>query len=198
MGLKPPECALCSLSGRVHFLLLNKSTKVLSLNCKNWCFIINTRFSFALLSVLVVLVRPCRSRLVGVWPRRHLFVLMIPCCFFSCQALFLKCFDLKGVSVRSEWVRRRSSYCSCVESTLLFCFASCSPGKMVVSLPSTSLVQKGWWEFNTGSLLHLVLQDDRGLHKCLSLCLVETSVPEMNLQVFCMWVDVWGVSTMFH
>ena len=118
--------------------------------------------------------------LTGVWLRRRLFILMIP--FFSCRALFLKRFDLKGVSVRGERVSRSSSSCCHVESTLLLCFASCPPGKWAVSLPSASLVQKARWEFSSLLSLHLVLQGDGGLHKGPSLCLVQGS--EMSFQFF--------------
>lgn len=150
-----------------------------------------------LLFLLSLLVNPASSlsRPMGVWPRRQLFVLRILCWFFFlCQA-----FDVKGVSVRSERLSKRSSYFPVWRAcTLVLCFAPRPPSKMVVSLPSTSLVQTAWWEFN--SLLSFAPSSAGWWGSSYaSLSLPSGGISSRNeLSGFCLSVSIWGVLAVFH
>lgn len=108
---------------------------------------------------------------------------------------FHQCFVLKDESVRSEQANSRSATEALwTASTWVLCFASHAPGKMIVSSPSISLVQK--MEVGVAISCSLAPQSVRWWVQ-VSLSLPSGGDSLRSELSFCLLVGVWGVSGVF-
>lgn len=125
---------------------------------------------------------------------------MFTCWFFLMSGFiswtFHQCFVLKDESVGSEQANSRSATVPVwTASTWVLCFALYPPGKMVVSLPSTSLVRKMRWEFLLSFAPRSV---SWWVPSQVSLSLPSGGVSSRSELSFCVLVAVWGVPAAFH